>query len=373
MGLVELLLVGRFLFFTRWRAEIDFYNFRPPPCATILKPMLKLSQVNRSEWENFVDTLEYVTPLMSYTWAEFEKSLSSSFEALKVIDGNRIVALLPLKTINARRGRFVYLRHAPILDWAKVTPDVLSELFKLLKTYAGEHKAFAVRFQAYYPENHKLEDMFKKLGALKGTNHEVDAERSVRVDLYLPLERIFRTFRKTTRWSIKKAQELGIRVVERADWKLFYDIFSITLRRHRNWKAQAVRLIRKQFEFLSKKKMSRMFFAYYKDKPIAAGIFTYYKNMVMYHHSGSIPVKLPSMYAIIWHVIKDAKKRGYKVLDLWGVAPKDAKNHPWYNLSIFKRGFGGREVKMMHAYDLVINPLWHLTRLYEKFESRKWR
>ncbi len=335
--------------------------------------MLKLSQVNRSEWENFVDTLEYVTPLMSYTWAEFEKSLSSPFEALKVVDGSKVIALLPLKIVNARRGRFVYLRHAPILDWSNVTINTLSELFKLIKAYAREHKAFAVRFQAYYPEDRKLEEMFKKLGALKGTNHEVDAERSVQVDLTLKLDDIFMQMRPSTRQRIRQTEKLGIKVVEKTDWSLFKRIFLATVARRKTWKPAAMAYLRKQFEFLSKKKMSRMFFAYYKAKPIAAGIFTYYKNMVIYHHSGSMPVKLPSMYAIIWHVIKDAKKRGFKVLDLWGVAPKDAKNHPWYNLSIFKRGFGGREVKMMHAYDLVINPLWHLTRLYEKFESRKWR
>ena len=44
-----------------------------------------------------------------------------------------------------------------------------------------------------------------------------------------------------------------------------------------------------------------------------------------------------------------------KRYNFWGVSPPENKNHRFYGISIFKRGFGGKDLEYLHAQDLVIN------------------
>jgi len=63
----------------------------------------------------------------------------------------------------------------------------------------------------------------------------------------------------------------------------------------------------------------------------------------------------PGNYLLQWEAIKEAKKRGMKKYNFWGVAPLDSKDHRFSGISIFKRGFGGEDVQYLHAQDLIIN------------------
>ncbi len=66
-------------------------------------------------------------------------------------------------------------------------------------------------------------------------------------------------------------------------------------------------------------------------------------------------------------LILDAKEKGLKTFDFWGIAPEDApQNHPWAGFTNFKKTFAGTEVKHAGTYDIILNPkkykLYALTR-----------
>ena len=42
----------------------------------------------------------------------------------------------------------------------------------------------------------------------------------------------------------------------------------------------------------------------------------------------------------------DAKEKGLKHVDLWGVAPEDQPDHKWAGFTAFKKSFGGREDRL---------------------------
>jgi peptidoglycan pentaglycine glycine transferase (the first glycine) len=54
-------------------------------------------------------------------------------------------------------------------------------------------------------------------------------------------------------------------------------------------------------------------------------------------------------YLLKWEAIRRARDEGFAEYDLWGLA------HP--GIAHFKAGFGGREVRYVGAWDLVIDPL----------------
>ena len=75
------------------------------------------------------------------------------------------------------------------------------------------------------------------------------------------------------------------------------------------------------------------------------------------HATGILTIKL----------ILDAKEKGLKSFDFWGIAPENApKNHPWAGFTNFKKTFDGYERDYAGTYDLVLKPfkykLYQVTR-----------
>ena len=73
-------------------------------------------------------------------------------------------------------------------------------------------------------------------------------------------------------------------------------------------------------------------------------------------------------------LILDAKEKGLKTFDFWGIAPEGAPStHPWAGFTGFKKTFAGQEAKYSGTYDLVYHP--HKYRLYSlmRFINRKSR
>ena len=56
-------------------------------------------------------------------------------------------------------------------------------------------------------------------------------------------------------------------------------------------------------------------------------------------------------------LILDAKAKGLKYFDFWGIAPEGApSSHPWAGFTNFKKTFDGRIVKHAGTYDIVLKP-----------------
>ena len=71
-------------------------------------------------------------------------------------------------------------------------------------------------------------------------------------------------------------------------------------------------------------------------------------------------------------LILDAKAKGLKSFDFWGIAPEGAPStHPWAGFTNFKKTFAGREVTYSGTYDLVYNHpkyrLYQVMRTFNKF------
>ena len=103
---------------------------------------------------------------------------------------------------------------------------------------------------------------------------------------------------------------------------------------------------------------------------LAASLFFDYKNKRYYMQSASDPKykKLPTTIAILTSAIFDAKEKGIKYFDFWGIAPEGAPdNHPWKGFTKFKQSFGGQPVSYAGTYDIVLNPFkYHLYKFLRK-------
>jgi lipid II:glycine glycyltransferase (peptidoglycan interpeptide bridge formation enzyme) len=97
-------------------------------------------------------------------------------------------------------------------------------------------------------------------------------------------------------------------------------------------------------------------------------VVAFYGDSAYYLHGASVPGAGSVGYSLQWEAIKEAKRRGMRYYNFWGVV-KDrhfTPSHPWYGFSLFKRGFGGFKYSYLRAQDLAYTNKYWLYRLTEK-------
>jgi peptidoglycan pentaglycine glycine transferase (the first glycine) len=68
--------------------------------------------------------------------------------------------------------------------------------------------------------------------------------------------------------------------------------------------------------------------------------------------------KMPN-HRLQWEAIRWAKANGYRVYDMWGAPDKFLESDPMWGVWRFKSGFGGRVVRHIGAWDVVISRPGH--------------
>ena len=99
---------------------------------------------------------------------------------------------------------------------------------------------------------------------------------------------------------------------------------------------------------------------------VGASLFFDHADTRFYMQSGTdLDPKYKNLSAnvsILGTAILDAKRKGLKFFDFWGIAPENApKNHPWIGFTKFKKTFGGFPVAYCGTHDIILNPIkYHL-------------
>lgn len=78
--------------------------------------------------------------------------------------------------------------------------------------------------------------------------------------------------------------------------------------------------------------------------------------------------KLHATGILTIQLIEDARAKGLKFFDFWGIAPEGAPDtHPWAGFTNFKKTFKGYEVDYAGTHDIVLNPVKY--KLYQLLRS----
>ncbi len=114
-----------------------------------------------------------------------------------------------------------------------------------------------------------------------------------------------------------------------------------------------------------------------KDGKIIASSLVYDDNTTRYYaHAASDhdQRKLGAGSVLLTNMIIDAKRRGLKSFDFYGVTDSANPDHPWYGFTKFKQSFGGEYYRYLGTWEKPIKalPYWiyrqvlKLTRLLKK-------
>lgn len=102
-----------------------------------------------------------------------------------------------------------------------------------------------------------------------------------------------------------------------------------------------------------------LFIAELEGTPIAAALAYDSSDTRTYAHAALDDThrKLSAGIPLLVTLIADARDKGLKHVDLWGVAPEDQPDHKWAGFTAFKKSFGGRRVEYPGTWDLPVRKL----------------
>ena len=306
-------------------------------------------------WEQFLIRQPHTAFLQSWAWGEFQDKLGLSHHRFGIYQNGALTGICQALVGRRKLGSFVYVPRGPIFNSSD--RGQVEEVLDYLKDLAVREKVDYLRIEPPWEAGSDLEEL------LRGKYRRAEATSqaggvTLLLDLALSEEEMRMQMRKTTRYLIKGAEGLGIEIHRTADPRMmdeFHRLMNVTQRRQ-SFVPHRTRYLQTQFETFAPRGMEELVWAKYQGDILAAAIVLSYGDTVSYVHGASIRTTVPVSYFLLWEIIKEAKKDGYRYFDFWGIAPTDDPRHPWYGYSLFKKGFGGYQVNYAGAWDYPLTP-----------------
>ncbi len=329
--------------------------------------MRKIEEItDKKVWEDYIQNsqISFSPFFQSWDWGELQKNLGNTVFRLGLYDDKILVGVCHAVSIQAKRGRYLHLRHGPILtDFTNSFDDMLA----VVKEKAKDLKLDFIRMSPLLDTTFFDKQFFKSRGFRNAPVHNMDAENTWVLELDKSEEELLAGMRKTTRYLVKKAQGMSIAITattSQKDFDEFLALYKATSLRH---SFVPHRGLREELEIFAKDNHAKLFLARYDGKLIAGALVLFYGNQAVYHHAASDTTyrEVPAAYLLQWEAIKEAKKQQKALYNFWGVVPPEKTKHPWQGLTLFKTGFGGRRLNFIHAQDLPLTPKYWKTFVIE--------
>ncbi|MBI2122447.1 MAG: peptidoglycan bridge formation glycyltransferase FemA/FemB family protein [Candidatus Sungbacteria bacterium] len=208
---------------------------------------------------------------------------------------------------------------------------------------------------------------------LQTTNYKLQTTKSIQprettvLDLAKSEDELLSAMHEKTRYNIRLAERRGVRItkqesrIKNGELGAFWNLLQETAGRDK-FKTHPREHYEKLLAVRDEEFSNEIFFAEYNGKIIAAVLVNFYKpsDTATYLHgaSGREYREVMAPHLLHWHVIKEAKARGFKHYDFWGIDEKR-----WPGLTRFKLGFGGAQIEYLKSFDLIYRPT--IYKLYQ--------
>lgn len=320
-----------------------------------------------TKWEEFLKTTTPNIFVQSSHYGDFFKKMGEDFFIIGIFDGSRLVGGSLVVTTTARRGKFLYLPYGPKLDFSD--KELLSQFNDFLVKLAREQKADFIRVAPFLEDNEESRELFRNLGYRSAPMH-VLAETTWILDLDVNEEILMKNMRQTTRNLIRRGEREGVEIKVSTDISAIdrlVELLNETAKRHK-FTPFSKKYIQSEFDAFKDFDAVKVFEAYFEREMVSSAIIFFYGDVAVYRHSASSSkrIKCQPTYFLQWNVIQEAKRRGLKHYNFWGIAPEGAtKKHPFYGITVFKTGFGGYKKDLLHCQDLPITKKYWINWLIE--------
>jgi len=307
------------------------------------------------QWDAFVQASEPGSYLQLRAWAEVKRVNGwSSVDVLAEGPGGPIGAQVLLRRPRPLPWAFAYAPRGPVT--AAWRPDAVAPFTASVReTLPAAGRVSHLRIDPEVESDGPLDPGGSLRAALRAAGWRpapaIQPASTRLIDLAADEAVLWGDLRKKWRQYVNRARAVGVTVVEAGEDELpiFYEIYRETA-------ARAGFLIRTEAAYrdvwraYDRQGLSRLLLARLADGTPAASLFLIRSgSRVVEPYGGMTQAGAESRanYLLKWEAIASSRAAGARTYDLWGLA------HP--GIAHFKAGFGGREVRYIGAWDLVLD------------------
>jgi len=372
----------------------------------------QIYQPDSKKFNQFVESHQFGSIHQLFEWGDFQSQTSQrdKFWALELEQKHLIRDHIHGSALLIKQKLpfglcWLYCPQGPLTDYESIKES--GYLVDYIARIARREKAVFTRFDPSIPWQKPhyaslANNFFQKIKSRPAHAHYMP-ESTLMIDLTLSEEDILKQMKQKGRYNIKVAKRHKV-VIELKDLnraankaankdsnraankaannqtdsiKDFYNLLTQTTERD-HFTGHSLDYYRKMIEKLGSGRV-KLWFAYYKKKPLAAAIVTYFKGTATYYFGASSNQNRNVMapYLLHWEIMLDAKSKGFKQYDFFGIAPLNSKgeadqNHPWAKVTEFKLKFGGHRLDYIPAQEVVYKPFWYfIVKMTKKIRQLK--
>lgn len=254
---------------------------------------------------------------------------------------------------NTPFGKYLYLPYGPSYTTEKGLKNAIKDLHELAKNIS----AFFIRIEPQDTNSAKFLNKNTKFNGLhiKKSKNLNPAETWI-IDLQGSDEDLKQKLpsRLLRYYKSREKNGLSIRTSKNPD-----DVkYLVNLQKNLAKKKKIGVFSEKYLQTQLKQDFATLYLVEYEKEIIAAGLVFDDEN-TRYNLQGAQNEELRRLHAtgiLTIQLILDAKEKGLKTFDCWGIAPENApKNHPWAGFTAFKKTFAGYEVDYCGDYDFILS------------------
>ncbi|MCX7996605.1 MAG: peptidoglycan bridge formation glycyltransferase FemA/FemB family protein [Patescibacteria group bacterium] len=314
---------------------------------------------DRSEWVSFQNATGSPSFLQSWEWGDLN-ARNSNYGVLRLGCYNAsgdLSATAQVLKISAKRGSFLFVPHGPTFGDLENWNSLLSEFRDYLTDIARKEGYAFIRISPVQEYQKATIDCYRDLGFRKAPIY-MHAERIWVLPLDKTEDELLANMRKTTRYLIRRAPRDGVKIERRNDpesIEVFWELYSHTAERE-SFTPFSKTFVDNEFKTFHESGNADYFFGKVGEDYLAGALIVYTESTAFYHQGASRHTKYPVPYALQWEAIKSAKARGCKYYNFWGILQEGRTPKAWAGLTLFKKGFGGKQIDYVPTMDYVVEP-----------------
>lgn len=325
--------------------------------------------------------------LQSWEWGDLKGNYGWNAQRWGWFEGD--IPPYAMAQVLQRRMRTPFLRdnlsmaycpRGPILDWANT--EVRDHLITDLISLASERQSVFLKIDPAVPIGYgEAEPVGDPLGqsqikylekhGWKESSEQVQFRNTLLIDLRESEEDLLRNMKQKTRYNVRLAGRHGvtIRSGDTSDLNLLYKMYMETsirdgfvIRKPEYYTDAWGRFIDSGY--------ATPLIAEVADEPVSAAVIYRFSGTAYFLFGMSLSIhreKMPN-YLLQWEAIRWAKANGCDTYDLWGAPDRLDPQDPMWGPYRFKRGFGGKFVRTLGAWDYPLRPnlYWIYTRIWPR-------
>ncbi|MYB40114.1 peptidoglycan bridge formation glycyltransferase FemA/FemB family protein [Candidatus Saccharibacteria bacterium] len=354
------------------RANSDLTN----SCLQSLGPKWRTAN-KKQAWQAFLRANPDLADncLQSFNWGlSHEQSGGKTFWRILYDRRKPVAGYMALLEVG-RRQRFLTLAGGPLLDWSQ--PELLASFKADITAIASRERCVYVRIRPQTPDSDVMRKYLRQAGFRRAPSG-LAVELAGILDLEQPEEIIRKGFNKSLRHKVRDAErDEAIKVRVSRDVKdvvLFSELHQEHAQRRRYSPFTKTKLV-KQFETFLEDDEVLLYFARREGEVLAAHMIFFFGREAshLYGISTTLGQKYSSAPILHLSAMAEARRRGLKTYNFWGIVGTDQVKHRYYGLSQFKRGFGVKPYQYVPAHDLIIRRWPYMAIWVYLTILRKWR